>query len=143
VHFGVARGAQTVRLESQAVNRQAGETADVDGMLRSTSLVDDAWPADAVLQTHVDTAALAAHLRAQAIPAELSCDAGRYVCNALYFSTLAWLTVACPALPCVFVHVPPVGDDHVDPQGEPWTQVRLCGVVQTVIRWMLGRIGQA
>ena len=56
------------------------------------------------LQTSLNLTQLTAGLKHTV----LSQDAGRFVCNSLYYAMLDYLHRASPQCPCLFVHVPPV-----------------------------------
>lgn len=143
VHFGVASGAHCVRVEMQAVNRKAASIADVDGQLCDAATIDPRYPLDAALTTSVDAHRLAAALNGQGVLAEVSDDAGRYVCNATYFQSLAWLATVGVEVPCLFVHVPDVGEGSCDTFGAPWTDDRLFACGEVVLRWLVGESTRA
>ena len=103
--LGVARAAARLRLESRAVNRMRASIPDLNGVRAVGQLVDERFPPDAVLETNVRPATLARRLKARGLDAEVSHDAGRYVCNATYFHALRICREK--AIPCLFVHVPP------------------------------------
>jgi pyroglutamyl-peptidase len=54
----------------------------------------------------VPAARVAAHLSAHGIPAASSRWAGRYLCNFLYYHSLAWAARQQPAPVVLFVHIP-------------------------------------
>jgi pyroglutamyl-peptidase len=138
LHFGVAVGATGVRVEARAVNRKEAAVADVDGELGAAASIDPARPLDAALVTAVDVAGLVAALNASGISAGPSDDAGRYVCNATYFQSLAWFAAEGAAVPCVFVHVPDVAEGSCDPAGLPWSDDRLLSCGDVALRWLTG-----
>ena len=104
VHMGVAAEAKTLRLEAQGANRLQFRIPDVDGLqpLDGPVLVD----APEWLTTRVAIDALVESLQQQGTQVERSDDAGRYVCNATYFSSLH--AFGCDRV--LFVHVPPVSE---------------------------------
>jgi pyroglutamyl-peptidase len=61
-----------------------------------------AWRADAALKTKVNLKKLVKDLSVT----QISKDAGRYVCNSLYFDLLDYLHRQNLEVDCVFVHVP-------------------------------------
>jgi pyroglutamyl-peptidase len=155
VHFGVAAGSQQLHIEAQAVNCRAAPIPDIDGVLGLGDAVQPDLPQDAVLVSRVDVAALAAALVANGVATEVSHDAGRYVCNSTYFSSLAWLqavgadelggvvgpgsagVASATVVPCVFVHLPAPGSP--DPQGIAWTTERLLAAGLAVLSWFCRR----
>ncbi|ELS02075.1 hypothetical protein Xen7305DRAFT_00017860 [Xenococcus sp. PCC 7305] len=44
----------------------------------------------------------------------ISHDAGKFVCESLYFDILSYLQSAKPDLPCIFVHVPVFNSENTD-----------------------------
>lgn len=126
LHFGVAAGSTEIRLESQAVNRIAADRPDSDGVSPAAMCIDPHQPLDTALATRADLPSLADRLNRRGLPARISADAGRYVCNALYFASLAAQSQALAPRPCLFVHVPLV-------DGEGWTLQRLLDAAEELI----------
>ncbi len=139
VHFGVATTADHIRIETQAVNLAAPEVQDVDDRQPENTPVHGAFPLGQHLPTKVPAQDLVDHLNAAGLPARLSDDAGRYVCNALYFHSLAALHKAEAQAPCIFVHLPPVESDPT-PESEAdtaWTEERHLAAGTQILRWLL------
>lgn len=87
------------RLEVMAKNERHYEVPDVDGNLVLDARVLDEGPAQAFSTAPVASIKLA--LEAEGFDAELSDDAGRYLCNAVFY----WLAQHAPV--AGFLHVPP------------------------------------
>ncbi|MGF1495393.1 MAG: peptidase C15 [Elainellaceae cyanobacterium] len=85
-------------------NRQPGAILCCGMGERYTSLnvESTAVNGDRVLHTSVDLSALTAGLTIT----EISHDAGRFVCNQLYYDVLNYLQLNGIDSPCIFVHVP-------------------------------------
>jgi pyroglutamyl-peptidase len=111
---GMAARASRVRLERVALN-----LADAESFARGRRPVprpDNAGraPVDETIEPDgplargatVDVKRLGRALLAQGLPVELSLSAGSYVCNDLYYRTLAHLAGRAGAPACLFVHVP-------------------------------------
>jgi pyroglutamyl-peptidase len=106
IHLGISRRARGFMIETRARN-VAALTCDAIGELPAeTRLSGDGadvlastWPAGRIVE----------RLRRRGLPATLSHDAGRYLCNAILYHSLATLPSAPNAvLPCRgFVHIPP------------------------------------
>lgn len=62
------------------------------------------------LQTNVDLATLVKNLTLTSI----SHDAGRFVCESLYYATLNYLGQCTPQAPCLFVHVPLLSEQNLN-----------------------------
>ena len=139
VHFGVATTADRIRIETRAVNLAAPEVQDVDDLQPENTPVHGAFPLGQHLPTNVPAQELVDHLNATGLPTRLSDDAGRYVCNALYFHSLAHLQQAGVQAPCLFVHLPPVGSDPTpDLQVDTlWTEERLLAAGRQTLQWFL------
>jgi pyroglutamyl-peptidase len=101
--FGLATRTSYVRIETRARNRRSLLFADVAGHLPATAAIRPG--AGATSPGRAPFARLLTMARAARIPVNLSCDAGRYLCNYIYRQALEFE----PALPrVVFVHVPKV-----------------------------------
>jgi pyroglutamyl-peptidase len=120
VHLGVAGEAQTLRLEARAVNVLQFRVPDVDGLQPQDGAVVPDAPAEHA--TDLDVDALVAQLLQQGVAVERSTDAGLYVCNATYFSSLH----AFGGHRVLFVHVPPIS--------AAWPLPRLLGDVTALLR---------
>ena len=85
LHFGVAKRAAGFEVEARAFNR-SGLKEDHAGIVRaSRPLVRAGRP---VLASTLPAAALVRALRKDGYPATVSRDAGRYLCNALFYWSL-------------------------------------------------------
>ncbi len=126
LHLGVAAGSTQIRLESQGANRIAADRPDIDGAWPSATCIDAQHPLDTALATGVDLPSLADRLNRRGLPVQISDDAGRYVCNALYFASLAAQLRSMTPRPCLFAHVPLI-------DGEGWTLQRLVDAAEELI----------
>jgi pyroglutamyl-peptidase len=97
--LGVAGGRDSVCVEKWAANQNAYGLADDAGRVLQ-GMVDPGHDARG-LGTLFPAAAMARAMRESGVPARVSRDAGRYVCNHFYFLLLRHL-----AGRAVFVHVP-------------------------------------
>ncbi|WP_051356409.1 hypothetical protein [Azorhizobium doebereinerae] len=99
--LGVAGRRTRVCVETRALNRAADAPDATRRHPPGRRLVADAPP---LLTTTADALLLTQALHP--VPSALSRDAGRYLCNALFFRML-WALKANPApVPAVFVHIP-------------------------------------
>lgn len=97
--IGVAGRADRVRIERRGTSRRSTLFPDAAG--RVAAKPGASGPKDPPVRlTKVNAVAALRLLRAKAVPARLSRDAGRYLCNASYHRALA---LPCPVL---FVHIP-------------------------------------
>jgi pyroglutamyl-peptidase len=86
LHFGVSKRAATFEIETRAFNR-SGPKEDAAGVVRPAApLIHAGRP---VFKSSLPPLALLRALRASGYPAELSRDAGRYLCNAVFYWSLA------------------------------------------------------
>ncbi len=99
--LGVAARAKRVRIETRAVNRQSLLFPDAEGCVARRAALDPARPL--VARGRGAFPALLRALRGSRLDAFLSIDAGRYLCNAGYFTALG---ATATDTPCLFVHVP-------------------------------------
>ena len=106
IHLGISRRARGFVIETRARN-VAAQTCDAIGELpaearlsgEGADVLASTWPAGRIV----------ARLRRLGLPAVLSHDAGRYLCNAVLYHSLATLPSAPQALlpRRGFVHIPP------------------------------------
>ncbi len=102
VHFGLHRDAGGFRLERRAGNRIGCDRPDATGVVPQTRQVDRSGPP--ALHT-AWPASVGRALRDAGLAVESSDDAGAYVCNAVYYRSLACATER-PGAWCGLVHVP-------------------------------------
>lgn len=124
---GMAAGTKRVRLERVALNLADAES--FTGARRPVPRPDNAGraPVDEAIEpggplaraATADVKRLGRDLLALGLPVEISLSAGSYVCNDLYYRTLAHLSGRDGAPPCLFVHLPQL------PRRVP---VTLCGI---------------
>lgn len=105
IHFGVSERARTFRIERSAHNR-AARRADAHGLMPSAPTIHPEGTDR--FDTEVPAAALAAHLRACGVAAASSRSAGSYLCNFLYYHSLAWARGQADPRLALFVHIPPL-----------------------------------
>ncbi|MFG1420160.1 pyroglutamyl-peptidase I [Roseixanthobacter liquoris] len=98
--LGVASRRRVVCVESRAVNA-AGSFPDASGVAMTGRKLGEG-PAE--IRSSADLPRLLAAMRAAGLPAALSRDAGRYLCNGLYYRVLT--CAAARGVPVVFVHLP-------------------------------------
>ena len=95
--IGVAGRSKRIRVERRAVNRLSLLKPDA-AHRKPTHLAALQSPPTRASRAKPDV--LAVILRGRGLPARVSQDAGRYLCNASYFRTLAL------PVPVVFIHIP-------------------------------------
>lgn len=124
VHCGMHALARNLIVENQA--RNGGYcAADNRGTLPEQGLCCGCSPEDERLSTCFDLAALTKQLKEAGcpVPVETSSDAGRFLCEFIYFTSLRispWT---------VFVHVPPIG--------EPYCVGQLASTVSKIVQQLL------
>ncbi|MFL6797678.1 MAG: pyroglutamyl-peptidase I [Xanthobacteraceae bacterium] len=106
IMFGLAMRTDHVRIETRARNSISRTLPDARGYQPVNLTIDVQAPAVLPLRTPAQRLLRAA--RAAQVPAALSTDAGRYLCN-----YLSWRAAECARRGTVrvtsFIHVPPVG----------------------------------
>lgn len=100
VMLGYARGVQGLRLEQYAHNADTAQQPDNDGQLGTDPILQGA-------PKRLEATALVGHLAGldDGSLVSISQSAGGFVCNHIYFRTLAMLAEFEHTVPCVFVHV--------------------------------------
>lgn len=105
VHFGVSPAARGFVIETRAFNQTCARP-DCTGALPAARCVRGA--ASDVLKATLPAARLLQRLRMAGIPAALSGDAGRYLCNAVLFESLALAEASPGGALAGFIHIPPL-----------------------------------
>lgn len=101
LHFGVASGAQGLRLEVRAEN-VCRASRDAAGMLPPADKLCADGPAER--RATINVSAIARNLEAQGLPSTISHDAGGYLCNAVLYQSLASAETHGGAVG--FIHIP-------------------------------------
>jgi pyroglutamyl-peptidase len=103
LHLGLKRRARAIAVEAFGRNRVLRAAVDAAGVAAATSMLDPAGPQRRAATLRVGR--LRARIAALGLPAEVSHDAGRYLCNALLYRSLG---LGCR--PTGFLHLPPTRD---------------------------------
>lgn len=103
LHFGVYGGAGTIRVERAARNH-ASTHADAEGRRAAGPVLVPGGPR--ALSATLPTRHIAARLRAAGHAAKVSSDAGKYLCNALFYMSLHDAIVKDSERQTGFIHVP-------------------------------------
>ncbi len=98
LHLGLAASRPQLTLEKFAYNVKSAPIADNAGVCFSGEKILSSQPD--ILQTPFDVEELAQSLNSKGIKCNVSTDPGRYVCNNIYFHSLAQKRAA------LFVHLP-------------------------------------
>ncbi|KAK9826010.1 hypothetical protein WJX74_005385 [Apatococcus lobatus] len=112
LHFGVDSRADCFKLETTAYNDATFRQPDIDGWGPRGHTICEVLPHAAELSTSLPTDILTERLASKGHRVCESGDAGRYVCNYLYFNSLRQVQAACVSSPdrdwhALFVHMPP------------------------------------
>ena len=99
--LGVAGGADQFRVEAQACNRAGSGRADAEGAMHPGDVIAQSGPAVAAATAPIDAMLVA--IRDEGLPAEMSSDAGDYLCNYVFYRLLTETAAPCTA----FLHLPP------------------------------------
>ena len=105
LHFGVATRRKMISVEMRARNLRHPRATDAQGARPESSVIERHGPE--TIPVRIPAAQIAAKMRRAGIAAELSRDAGRYLCNAALYETLR----ARPRTPVGFIHIP-LPDHH-------------------------------
>jgi pyroglutamyl-peptidase len=105
IMFGLAGRTRHMRIETRARNALARTIPDAAGRLPAASMIAAGGPATLPLRAPVQRLLTAA--RSAGLPAALSHDAGRYLCNYLCWRAAEWAKRGTPRI-VAFIHVPPV-----------------------------------
>ncbi|KUP28122.1 pyroglutamyl-peptidase I [Kocuria rhizophila] len=100
IAVGEAGGRAVVTPERWAKNLGHGRIPDNDGVVRDAAPLA---PGAERLESRLDPAALSRAIQDAGVPAEVSEDAGAFLCNAVF-----WTALHRTDLPATFIHVPAV-----------------------------------
>lgn len=104
IAVGQADGRMALSLERVAINVQDARIPDNDGASPVDEPVVPGGPA--AYWTSLPIKAMAAALRQEGIPAEVSQTAGTFVCNHLFYSLAHLIATQRPGLRGGFIHIP-------------------------------------
>jgi pyroglutamyl-peptidase len=110
IMFGLAARRKHVYIETRARNRRSMSFPDAGGDAPARAVIDDG--AGAQLRGRAPMRRLLSAARAADLDVRLSRDAGRYVCNYVYWRALAAAEQRGGPRVAVFVHVPALRRPH-------------------------------
>jgi pyroglutamyl-peptidase len=106
VHIGVAAGSTCFHLEEQAANDCSFRCPDETGAQPQGQCICDSFPLGSMSRTLLPLRKIAARMHEKWHPhVEVSCDAGRFLCNYIYYRSLQ-LAASRQNCYSVFIHVP-------------------------------------
>lgn len=115
VHFGVNTTISTFNIETRGVNCADFRCPDVRGVvLRRKKIVDDLH-IDEAISSDVPFEKILKDLCETYECVSLSKNAGRYLCNYVYFKSLSFCKDK-PGVTCIFVHIPPFASIDLNTQ---------------------------
>lgn len=115
LHLGVNMRADKFYLETHARNEATFSCPDEMGWTPIRHAIDpDNSDIAVTRQTTLDAQTLLKNLTSLGYPVDISRDAGRFVCNWVYFNSLKLSGTHCTH--ALFVHVPPASVIHIDRQ---------------------------
>lgn len=103
IHIGVCTSANGLVVERQAHNACALEQDATGHLPLSEQLARDS---NAVLKTHLPVNDLVANVADGSVELSVSDDAGRYLCNAAYYTSLVQTAQQAQPGDAVFIHIP-------------------------------------
>ena len=103
LHLGLKRRARAIAVEAFGRNRVLRAAVDEAGVAAASTMLDPGGPPR--LAVTLPVGRLRARIAALGLPAEVSSDAGRYLCNALLYRSLG-----LGERPTGFLHLPPTRD---------------------------------
>jgi pyroglutamyl-peptidase len=139
--FGLHGRAKTIRIETRARNALA-LLPDASGSILRRGVIEPQAPSSRAMPVPAQALLAAAH-RAQ-VPAGLSRDAGRYLCNYLCWRASEAVKPDGPRL-AAFIHVPPVARaPRPHRPGKPcWTAANLARAGQNVLLALVSAVNRA
>eukprot|EP00871_Galdieria_phlegrea_P002376 jgi/Galph1/3139/GphlegSOOS_G1812.1 len=111
IHCGVDASATCFHLEERAYNEATFSCPDESGWQPRHASIDADKPLDSFLMTSLDTKTIALRLEKQHFTVKCSQDAGRFLCNWIYYKSLQRAQKEKHAQ-VLFVHFPPCHDEE-------------------------------
>jgi len=112
IHLGVAMESMAFRLETTGRNVVGRAKTDNRGESVPSGVIEDDGPR--ALESRLPLRSMQQTLRAGGLPVELSSDAGDYVRNFVYYTTLAAIAQTGAPTQTLFLHIPPVAQNVHD-----------------------------
>eukprot|EP00210_Caulerpa_lentillifera_P000900 g871.t1 len=107
VHLGVDPKSTMISLESRAMNNASFLSPDEDGYHFLYHQIDKDYPYDQPILTSVNIDAILKRLEQLGVTVRKSFDAGRFLCNWIYYRSLRQIQLLCKSnWHSLFVHVP-------------------------------------
>lgn len=131
LHFGVHERAAGLRVEQRARNHM-GVAPDARGRRGTGTAIVSGAPR--VLRSIGPSERLVSQLRAGGLQAALSVDAGRYLCNMLFYLSLLHAQGTGRPHAVQFVHIPRVAEPGRHGPGRPMTSAELDAGVAALIK---------
>jgi pyroglutamyl-peptidase len=112
--LGEARGRSAINIEQQGFNELNFRIPDNSGVTITDQPIVRAGPA--CYSATFPAQAIRDAIRENGIPAVLSDNAGRYLCNQILYQGLHWAATTRPLMLCGFIHLPSLPEQmaHVD-----------------------------
>eukprot|EP00798_Chlamydomonas_sp_ICE-L_P006872 gene6872-30846_t len=107
LHLGVESHRKCFGLETRAVNTGNFRCPDERGWSAESHCIDPSLPLEHSLDTELEIPAIASALQSCGFLVEPSDDAGRFICNWLYYRSLSLTKGVTGRFHSLFVHVPP------------------------------------
>jgi len=108
-------------VESWACNEMSARLPDADGFQPKELPIDPDQEFKEILQSPFNIPQVVENIRAEGFPARVSRNAGRYVCNSVYYSTLNAIDNLGLSTAAAFVHIPAPGlKAYGETTTEPW-----------------------
>lgn len=135
--LGVAPRRRVLCVEAQALNRASRLFPDAAGAVSTRLALALERPLR--IRSRAPAPALLRALRAARLPARVSLDAGRYLCNAAYFAVLA--EAGCEGPLAAFIHVPmPRASSRCDRR--PTMSAMALGLTEAALALVAARSGR-
>ncbi|GJQ10611.1 hypothetical protein GpartN1_g2402.t1 [Galdieria partita] len=111
IHCGVDASATCYRLEERAYNEASFSCPDESGWQPRVVPIDNTKPVDSFLVTSINIQRVAEELEKKGFHVRCSEDAGRFLCNWIYYQSLTRAQQEV-SVKVIFVHFPPIQDSE-------------------------------
>ena len=108
IHLGVDANATQFKLETVAYNNCTFRIPDAQGYQPEAKQIDPSAELEAPLRTGFDVDAALLQLQSEGHSVVASTDAGRYLCNYVFYRLLTELAATPSGPSAAFLHIPPV-----------------------------------
>lgn len=116
IHLGVHSSTDCMLLEKCAYNNMTFRIPDQCGYAPDCQCISDGDCFDSAIESDIDIQTVVDHLVGEGFLVKASEDPGRYLCNYVYYRSLAYQIACGKKKRAIFIHVPPIVNMELEKQ---------------------------